>query len=336
MIISDIFKRLIQSKKVPGKKSSLLLKVVSFCVPLITGVLCSNYLIFKFSWSEVAQIFFRINYPLLIAASMAPIGLWMTRSLRWYILLKNSGEQVALGKIYLCNSAVQAVSMVTPASSGELFKVIMLKKAGLESGVTGLGTFAIERAIDFSTVAILGLSSLFFLDNAELLSGCAAGNMPLLFAAVILLMTIVMGLLIKARSIISLQKMYSFVRRTGGSLPKVVFIVVLSFLSWGIMLSGWYFSLLSINVDVGIVNTFFLMLVVSIAGIISLIPASLGVAEIGVTLVLMSMGQSEPLAQAGAIVIRLYGTIALALGMLHFIIWKIDDSFKHKKRSAAV
>jgi hypothetical protein len=53
----------------------------------------------------------------------------------------------------------------------------------------------------------------------------------------------------------------------------------------------------------------------------------LGIAEISTVAILISMGQSETHAQAGALVLRLYGIIALTIGLLHFLFLK--ETRKH-------
>jgi uncharacterized membrane protein YbhN (UPF0104 family) len=55
--------------------------------------------------------------------------------------------------------------------------------------------------------------------------------------------------------------------------------------------------------------------------ILSLVPGGVGIAEAGLTLFLLHLGQPAPLAQAGALMLRFYGIMILALAVLHWFIW---------------
>jgi uncharacterized membrane protein YbhN (UPF0104 family) len=67
------------------------------------------------------------------------------------------------------------------------------------------------------------------------------------------------------------------------------------------------------------------MAVTTLIGILSLIPWSLGISEVGISSFLVYFRQSVPLAQTGALIIRIYGIVTLLLGVIHFLIWKFVD-----------
>jgi len=47
-----------------------------------------------------------------------------------------------------------------------------------------------------------------------------------------------------------------------------------------------------------------------------------GVSEAGISLFLIRLGTAEPLAQAGALILRGYSATILVLGILHIGVWK--------------
>jgi len=70
--------------------------------------------------------------------------------------------------------------------------------------------------------------------------------------------------------------------------------------------------------------------VTTILGIISLIPWSLGISEISIFSFLSYLKKDIPLAQAGALMVRVYGIVTLILGFVHFLVWKFSNTGKQK------
>lgn len=99
-------------------------------------------------------------------------------------------------------------------------------------------------------------------------------------------------------------------------------VLLLTLAGWWLVAVGWYACLESIGCNVGYVNTVMIMSTLVPVHILSLIPGGVGIAEASLTLFLLHLGQPAPLAQAGALMLRFYGVLALALAVCHWFIWR--------------
>jgi uncharacterized membrane protein YbhN (UPF0104 family) len=240
-------------------------------------------------------------------------------------LLHNCGESLSFKDIYFCNAIAQAISMITPANSGELLKIEMLKRLGLRNSSSGYGTFVVERVMDLATLVVLGIASLVFLKSTII--PAQEFRIVIIVSTMLLIITLISITFLTKFNFLGIRQKMLLLRQSCGNLSTSLYIVMLSLVSWVIVSLGWYYSFLSIDIHIGFINTIGCMFIVSIVGIISFIPASLGIAEISTVAILISMGQSETHAQAGALVLRLYGIIALTIGLLHFLFLK--ETRKH-------
>ena len=55
--------------------------------------------------------------------------------------------------------------------------------------------------------------------------------------------------------------------------------------------------------------------------LLSLIPGGIGVAEVLTIEALVAMGIAPAAAQAGALILRLYGLIGIVFGLCHLMVW---------------
>jgi uncharacterized membrane protein YbhN (UPF0104 family) len=86
---------------------------------------------------------------------------------------------------------------------------------------------------------------------------------------------------------------------------------------------GWYVSLRSISISPTILETAALTAITTLISILSLIPWALGIGDVSIATFLVYLKQDVPIAQAGALIIRLYGVMILILGFAHFLAWKL-------------
>ena len=99
-------------------------------------------------------------------------------------------------------------------------------------------------------------------------------------------------------------------------------VVILTIGCWFFVVLGWYASLRSISISVNLLETVAMMTITTLIGIFSLIPWSLGISEVSISSFLVYFKQDIPVAQAGALIIRVYGIVTLILGFVHFLAWK--------------
>ena len=83
---------------------------------------------------------------------------------------------------------------------------------------------------------------------------------------------------------------------------------------------GWQACFFSISITLGLTDMLGLLSIVTLASAVSFIPGGIGIAEAGITELLMSYGISAPLSQAGALVLRALSFLILAIGALHWLL----------------
>jgi len=279
--------------------------------------LCFRYVLMSFRWNEVLGIVKGARLAWLVGAGSASIiAYWLVRAARWFTILRNLGIRVGFTELYICSAASLGIATVTPLQTGEMLKVELLRRRGGLARSAGYGSFAVERVVDLFTIvsaaAVCILSGVGFgISRSTAVLTCGLSAL-LLLAGVLVLLKIRAG-----------GKVGEFLRDARKCLAgRATFPVVmaLTFAAWALVVLGWQISLHSIGIDIGFLKSLTLMTVVTLAGILSLVPGGLGVAEVGTTRVLMGFGQPSALAQAGAVTIRCYAILVVLLGLVHLVL----------------
>jgi len=285
-------------------------------------LLCAYYIVHYFQWHVVLGLLADMDWkwmPLAVAATI--IFFWVFRTVRWMVLLKASGVEVDFCRLYLIGSTAVALAMLTPLQSGEAFKVEFLKKTEALERIPGYGIFMTERILDLMVVVfIAGLSAVLGLSR-HLNPAAVYGAAAFMLAGFWVFLSATKRLSPKN----ALGKFFQPFHQCVRSKKLLLTVVALTIAGWFFIVLGWYASFRSVSISVGFLETAATMAVTTLIGILSLIPWSLGVSEVGIASFLVYFRQSEPLAQTGALIIRIYGIVTLLLGVIHFLIWRFVD-----------
>src|SRR5206468_11536320 len=88
---------------------------------------------------------------------------FVVRTIRWQILLRNTGESNRFGELFHIVILAWFANCVLPAKMGDFYRAYLLRQQTDVSGSKGLGTIFSERALDFlvlmSLLVISGLIS---------------------------------------------------------------------------------------------------------------------------------------------------------------------------------
>ena len=285
-------------------------------------LLCAYYIVHHFQWGVIFGLLAEVDWrwmPLAVAATI--IFFWIFRTVRWFVLLKAAGIEIDFCRLYLIGSMAVALAIVTPLQSGEALKVEFLKRAGSMERVPGYGIFMAERILDFLVVIFIALTSVVF--------GISRFLNPVAVFFIAALMLISFVVFFAATKRLSpentLGKFFQPFNQCVRSKKLLLTVVVLTIAGWFFIVLGWYASFRSVSISIGLFETAATMAVTTLLGILSLIPWSLGISEVGISSFLVYFRQSVPLAQTGALIIRIYGIVTLLLGVIHFLIWKFLD-----------
>lgn len=104
--------------------------------------------------------------------------------------------------------------------------------------------------------------------------------------------------------------------RTPGLLSVLL---LLTLASWIIVALGWHACLRSLSISLSSAEILGLLSTITLAGLVSVIPGGLGIAEAGTAEYLVRAGVSPEVAQAGAIILRCFSIYAIGLGVAHLL-----------------
>ncbi len=282
------------------------------------GLLCLAYVLISFEWVAILPVLGSAQpLWLLGAGSLSIILYWMLRALRWLILLRRAGVVVSPFDLYMCSAVSLSLAIITPLQSGEALKVEWLRRYGLRDRIPGYSSFAIERLADLLVVGVLAAVSIWGQlgpGDREIivLSGLAMG----------LLLLVGAGVIRTARVGRSARGLPWYLQRYVSDGPTVMLVLLVTFLAWVMVALGWRVCLYSISIDLTVQEAIALMSVVTVINILSGVPGAVGVSEVSSAELLVRQGQTVSLAQAGALVLRLYGVLILLLGAGHLGLWR--------------
>jgi uncharacterized membrane protein YbhN (UPF0104 family) len=236
----------------------------------------------------------------------------VVRAMRWRLLMHGMQVRTRFVDLYLCSSIALSLSVFTPLQSGEVLKVELMKKYGGLERSPGYSAFLLERAADLYAVLAIGMVAL-------------VASTP---AYAILLTALLLALPMGAHAALHrfrlpgragqfLINMQDAVQTQGG----LTLLLIMTSLGWAMVALGWHASLRSVSIQIDVGQLLGLVSVITLATIASFVPGGLGVTEVGVAEMLLRYGISAPLAQAGALALRGYSLLIIALGLLHYFLF---------------
>src|SRR5256712_4159683 len=117
----------------------------------------------QFDYGESLRAISQTNLLIYAVAIMAFYFSFVVRTVRWEILLRNTGERNRFGELFHIIILAWFANCVLPAKMGDFYRAYLLRQQTEVSGSKGLGTIFSERALDFlvlmSLLVISGLIS---------------------------------------------------------------------------------------------------------------------------------------------------------------------------------
>lgn len=293
----------------PGIRSRWRTATLWFGFTLLLGAIA--YVLLTFRWAELAAILAATQALLFVGGGGATIlAYWLLRTARWSLLLGAARVRLPFKELYLSTAVSLGLAIVTPLQSGEAGKVEWLKRRGMLDRKTGYSAYALERVLDLAVVCAFGLvglgsrvgsTSLF----AWLLVGFGLGVVCLLAIARL------------ARFDSRLAAAVASFRLLAADRAVLLKALGLTVAAWLVVALGWRICLASLSITVSAADAITLVGLITIANILSFVPGAWGISEIGIAEFLRATGHEPLAAQAGAIVIRGYGILTLAIAVLH-------------------
>jgi glycosyltransferase 2 family protein len=301
-------------------------RIVVWMIAAVLLTASAAYIVSTFQWGAAFGVLANADPAwFFLGGGGAIVAYWGVRALRWRYLMGGMGARAPFLDLYLCSSVALSLSVFTPLQSGEALKVELLKRYGRVSRLPGYSAFALERVADLYVVGAIGVVALVSASSSTVYALLLAG----LFIGLPVAGYIVLhNLRLPGRGGEFVALLQSAVRT-----PEMLLILlVLTVASWALVALGWHACLLSISIRLGFLDMLGLLSVVTLAGIVSLIPGGLGVAEASVAEFLMHYGLAAPLAQAGALCLRGHSLLVILLGGIHLLALRARS--KHSRCAA--
>ncbi len=293
-------------------------KLITVLIASVLFAASASYVVIRFQWREVFTVLMGTDFlKLCVLISLAHFAYILIRACRWRSAVRNVIPEVGFWDYYWITAIVVSLSVLTPGHSGEALKIELMKRRGLLDRLPGFGAFAVERIMDVVMLSALGAIGLFYGSYATPHPGLKAG----VIAFVILGTVTLCGLLWIDPGKRASRWMTELLR---GASPRAwASMALLTIVSWLLVTLIWHVSLSAIQIHLKPPQVFLLIWLVTMGALLSLIPGGLGVSELVTAAVLTNMGIAAVTAQAGALILHVYGLVAILFGLVHLGLWPI-------------
>lgn len=296
-----------------SRKFLIILVIVAFYVGF---VIYSDF--DKFS-GHISQFQFQL-LPIILITSFSGMIL---KGIRQQILLKKINIQISLKDCVLLY--LSGLSMImTPGGSGELIKSYFLKKKFGYNAAKTFPVIFIERFYDLLAMIVIIAITLLFIQIFEIIFVVVLVSIFLVIAYIalrskklfLLLITILARFKRLKKFGDSLNESYStFQHLTTQNIFSKIFIF--SIAAWSLDALTIYFVFLGFNLDLNIIFTTLTIFSSVLIGILTLVPAGIGVTEVSAVGLLSKEGISISLATSIMVMIRLVSVwFATAIGFV--------------------
>jgi uncharacterized protein (TIRG00374 family) len=306
---------------------------------------------FDLEWRELWTHVTDANHALLALAFAAFYCSFPVRALRWRMLLGNVGYHgdagqpmpPALGLTRIMYLAWFA-NCATIARLGDAYRGYLLSESAGVSFMVTLGTILAERLLDLAVLAVL-LSATVLVAFHGVLPSEVAG---VVITGFVLLVIGMVGLLSTRRMRVLIERVLParfhgyyerFEHGTTGSFHRVPLLIVYTVIGWAIECLTLYAVAAAAGTPVSVAGAIVVALVASLLSVVPFTPSGLGVAEVGMVLVLQWMGLDTDAAGAVTILSRainywsivFFGFVLYLFGTGRPIKARINASFGRKK-----
>jgi uncharacterized membrane protein YbhN (UPF0104 family) len=293
------------------------LRLGTFAIAIPVLMVSAWYLRTYFDWVGVGQLLGQTRLDwFLIGCGLLYIAYLCVRTLRWVVMIRVANSNARFVDFYMPLAILLSISIFTPGQIGETLKVEVLKRQGLLSRTAGFGSFLIERIMDIFVVLVFAAISL-LVTQLTLLQG----NIYWLLGGLALLACIALLVLMFFKPTGRLGNVLDQLRATGKTPSVLVIPMLLTIVSWLLVALGWQVAFAAVGVWLSTVETITVMTLTTLGILISFIPSGIGVSEVMISELLLTLGIDSLHAQAGALILRLMGIWWLCIGLLHLLYW---------------
>lgn len=283
--------------------------------PVALVITCVTIVLLEFDWTAIGARLAAMDIPrFLLLTGAITLFACVMRGLRWTAIagLPFNARTMWDAQCYVAVSV--AAASATPMQVGEALKLHFARRSsGMLLARSGFA-YAMERVADL--VAVITLL-------AVGLAAHGGGVVPAAMAAlsglaVLCLMPTAARHLAGARyvpaAVTRVLAPLAGVRISG---PRFALFLLCTAGKWASVIVLWRVPLEAVGVNLSVADTALLIAGITLAGIASLVPGAIGVAEVSTRVMLTWMGVEPGPAEAAAIALRLLTLVLIAVGLLH-------------------
>ena len=254
---------------------------------------------------------------------------FVVRTVRWEILLRNTGERNRFGELFHIIILAWFANCVLPAKMGDFYRAYLLRQQTEVSGSKGLGTIFSERALDFLVLmSLLVVSGL-----ASFQATVPERFVPAFIVGLVIAAGLIAGLIVIRYSEGRLSRYlperlrdaaarfkHGLLSAFAGRLPLLLGLTVLVWMAESTRLF-LVVQALPLHISLSLAQIMFIALVASLLTTIPALPGGLVLVEGGIIAVLVFFGLSASQALSVAILDRLISYWSLiAVGLVVFLL----------------
>jgi uncharacterized protein (TIRG00374 family) len=295
----------------------------------------------------------RIN--LLLLGFLIYLLLILNRTLKWFLLIKVIGHQIKYRNFlpfYLANCLI---SVLTPFKSGEAVTPFVLKKYLKINVSQGFSVIVLDRFFELIVFTLIFIAAFFYATNRILiLPKLILSTIQWIFGGFLLLIFVFSLIMLSSKKIIKKTfkifgffKEFSLIKKLSDLINKELqifydslslfqnkkvykFLIPLTLSSWLFELSAYYLIFNAVF-PIPFLDITAAQIISIGAGLISLVPGGLGIAEIGTVYILKLFNYPTTLSAGGALLARfiLTGTLLISGVIGIFLIKEKRESPTH-------
>ena len=301
--------------------------LISFGILVIVLVVVLTHV--QFDYGASLRAISQTNVLIYALAFAAFYFSFVVRTIRWEILLRNTGESNRFGELFHIVILAWFANCVLPAKMGDFYRAYLLRQQTDVSGSKGLGTIFSERALDFlvlmSLLVISGLISFRATVPERFL--------PAFIVGLLIAVGLIAGLLVVRYSEGRLSRYlperlreraarfkHGLLSAFAGRLPLLLGLTVLVWMAESTRLF-LVVQALPLHISLSLAQIMFIALVASLLTTIPALPGGLVLVEGGIIAVLVFFGLNASQALSVAILDRLisYWSLIVA-GLVVFLL----------------
>jgi len=262
------------------------------------GIILFLFIVVQIEFSNVLRELRQLHPLVFLAAFLLQFGNYTCKTLRWHILVSQTGIRTSLHQSWMLYNIGIFLSIITPAKIGEFGKVAYLRSAGV-SAAKGIVLVLIDRIADIIVITLLFLVSIMILFG---------------YVWHILLASILLGMVcLLFRKVLTVTIQYVRHHKNASALTLLFTIG-----GWGFYFAWAVLTARSIGIDVSALTLTAVFTMTGMLTLLPIAPAGLGTRDAALITLLAPYG-TEP-TQAVALALLMFASQAFS-GIPGLIYW---------------